>query len=341
MAVTIKDIAQAAGVSHPTVSRALRGEPGVSPEKAMRVRRIARELGYIPDAGARSLKTNRTGVIGVLVHRVSDPFYSQVLDGIQDSLYSAGYSVFLASSNNDLKRQTEIIRAMIERRVDGLIICSMYLSPKDFHELYPHGVPLVLIHNRTAEITPYTLYHDDHEGARRMTRHLVELGHSRIAFLGNKSAGRVSYERLAGYTHALKAAGLPVLDGYIVHAKRSDWHAAQEPVQFLLAQQDSPTALVCFDDMLAIGAMQVLHQANKLVPDDWSLTGFDDIAMAEFMSPALTTFNQPKYSLGTEAVNLLFRAMSSPADGDSLSTTVTLRGEMIVRASTAPARSFA
>ena len=132
MAVTIKDIAQAAGVSHPTVSRALRGEPGVTPEKAMRVRHIARELGYIPDLSARSLKTSRTRVIGVLVHRVSDPFYSQVLDGIQDALYSAGYAVFLASSNNDRQRRSEIIRAMIERRVDGLIICSMYLSPKDF-----------------------------------------------------------------------------------------------------------------------------------------------------------------------------------------------------------------
>ena len=139
----------------------------------------------------------------------------------------------------------------------------------------------------------------------------------------------------------MQAAGLPIVPEYIVHAKRSQAHAAQEPVRLLLALEESPTALVCFDDTLAIGAMQVLHQANKIVPDDWSLTGFDDIAMAEFMSPALTTFNQPKYSLGTAAVDLLFRAMSAPADGDSLATDVTLHGKMIVRASTAPARSLA
>jgi LacI family transcriptional regulator len=336
MAITIKDVAQRAGVSHPTVSRALRGDRSVTPETARRIRRIAHELGYIPDAGARSLKTSRTRVIGVLVHRVSDPFYSRVLDGIHDSLYPAGYSVFLASTNNDRTRQAEIIRAMIERRVDGLIMCSMFVRPQDLGTINPHGLPLVLIHNRAEEITPYTLYHDDREGARELTRHLLELGHERIAFLGNARAGRVSQERLSGFRQQMQTAGLEISTEYIVHAASGLPDAAQDPVQALLTLDKPPTALVCFDDMLALGAMQVLHNAGKRIPDDWSITGFDDIALAELVSPPLTTFKQPKYTLGAQAVNLLLRAMNSPSLDDPTPDTITLRGEIIVRSSTAP-----
>src|SRR5512135_2100499 len=123
MAVTIKDIALRAGVSHPTVSRALRGDPLVATETAARIKRIALDLGYVPSATARSLKTSRSHVLGVIVNRISDPFYSQVLDGIQDVLHSADYSLFLASTNHNLEREKAIVQAMTERRVDGLIAC--------------------------------------------------------------------------------------------------------------------------------------------------------------------------------------------------------------------------
>lgn len=336
MAITIKDVAQRAGVSHPTVSRALRGHRSVTPETAKRIRRIAHELGYIPDAGARSLKTSRTRVIGVLVHRVSDPFYSRVLDGIHDSLYPAGYSVFLASTDNDRAREAKIIRAMIERRVDGLVLCSMSIRPQDLGEINPHGLPLVVIHNRAPELTPYSLYHDDCESARQLTRHLLDLGHRRIAFLGNSRAGRVSQERLSGFKQELDAAGVESAPEYLVHAASGLPHSAQEPVRSLLDLPQPPTALCCFDDMLALGAIQVLHHAGKRIPEDWSVTGFDDITIAELMSPPLTTFKQPTYTLGAQAVNLLLRAMNSASSDDSAPNTITLRGEIIVRSSTAP-----
>ncbi|HZQ09118.1 MAG TPA: LacI family DNA-binding transcriptional regulator [Anaerolineae bacterium] len=336
MAVTIKDVAQRAGVSHPTVSRALRGDRSVTPETTTRIRQIAHELGYIPSAAARSLKTNRTRVVGVLVHRVSDPFYSQVLEGVQDTLQAEAYSIFLASTNNDRARQIEILRAMRERRVDGLIVCSPFITAEDRRQIQLHGVPLVLIHNRAAEILPYTIYHDDRYGARRMTRHLIELGHTRIAYMGNARAGRVSNERLAGFKQEMHAAGLHVPDSYIVHAASAQSPAAREPTQSLLALDVPPTALFCFDDVLAIGAMHVLHEANFQVPRDWSVAGFDDIALAEFVNPPLTTFNQPKYTLGTQAAQLLLESMDESQPNDNASHVVTLRGEILIRASTAP-----
>src|SRR5581483_7463530 len=296
MAVTIKDVAQRAGVSHPTVSRALRGDRSVTPETTTRIRQIAHELGYIPSATARSLKTNRTRVVGVLVHRVSDPFYSQVIDGIQDTLQPQAYSIFLASTNNDRARQAELVRAMTERRVDGLILCSMFITPDYYRQVTAHGAPLVLLHNRGAEITPLTLYHDDCYGARQMMRHLLDLGHTRIAFMGNARAGRESTERLKGFNEELSKAGITPDPRYIVHAAFGQSPAAIEPTQQLLALDEPPTALACFNDSLAIGALQVLHNAGKRVPEDLSVTGFDNIAIAEFMNPPLTTFNQPKYS---------------------------------------------
>lgn len=336
MAVTIKDVAQRAGVSHPTVSRALRGDNSVTPETTSRIRQIAHELGYIPSAAARSLKTNRTRVVGVLVHRVSDPFYSQVIDGIQDALYQKAYSIFLASTNNDRTRQSEIIRAMTERRVDGLIMCSMFVTPEYRLQLESHGAPLVLLHNRAYETTPFTFYHDDRYGARQMTRHLLELGHTRIAFLGNARAGRESAERLDGLTQELEIAGITPDPRYIVQGESGLPTSAEEPVRALLTLDQPPTALVCFNDSLAIGAMQVLHNAGKRVPADWSVTGFDNISTAEFMNPPLTTFNQPKYRLGNSAAKLLLHLMDSSNSQDVESDALLLRGEILVRASTAP-----
>jgi DNA-binding LacI/PurR family transcriptional regulator len=336
MPVTIKDVAQVAGVSHPTVSRALRGDKRVTPETVNRIRQIAQELGYVPSAAARSLKTNRTRVIGILVHRVSDPFYSEVIDGIEDVLQAEGYSIFLASSDNDRAREAKIFRAMTERRVDGLIVCSMYITNEDRRNMNLHAAPLVLIHNRAEEITPFTIYHDDRYGAREMTRHLLDLGHTRIAFIGNERAGRSSNERRAGYLEAMRAANLEPDPAWITQAAFAQPQAAAAPVNALLALAKPPTALVCFDDLLAIGVMQVLYNARRHIPRDISVTGFDNIVLAEYMNPPLTTFNQPKYSLGAQAAQMLLDSMRAAAPTDPASTVLTLRGEIITRASTAP-----
>lgn len=335
MAVTIKDVAKRAGVTHPTVSRALRGDRRVSPQTTTRIRQIAHDLGYIPSATARSLKTNRTRVVGIVAHRLSDPFYSRVIDGIQDALQAEGYSIFLAATNHNPEREAQLVRAMTERRVDGLIVCSLFITPEYRQAINSHNIPLVVIHNRAAEITPFTLYHDDRWATRLMTRHLLDLGHTRIGFLGNARAGRVSRARQAGFVEEMQAAGIEPDENAIVQAALASPAAGAEPVRHLLALPLPLTALVCFNDVLAIGAIRVLQQAHKRVPEDFSVTGFDNIEMAEYMNPPLTTFDQPKYSLGTRAANLLLSAIHAPDGQEAAANVLTLRGEIIVRASTA------
>ncbi len=338
VAVTIKDIARRAGVSHPTVSRALRSDPLVAADTTARIQRIATDLGYVPSATARSLKTSRSQVLGAIVNRISDPFYSEVLDGIQDVLFSAGYSLFLAATDHNPDREKAILRAMTERRVDGLIVCSVFVNRQFLAHFTAHNAPLVVIHNRAYGDASNSVYHDDRYGEQQMTRHLIELGHTRIAFVNNARAGRETEERLEGFQEAMHAAGLTVPLEYVVNAATGQLAAGSAAVRPLLDLPHPPTGLVCFNDMLAIGAMQVLRERGKRVPDDCSVVGFDNIPFSAFVTPPLTTFDQPKYELGQEAAQMILRLLSAKSrrKTDSKPDVVTLRGEICIRASTAP-----
>ncbi len=340
VAVTIKDIARQAGVSHPTVSRALRGDPLVAAETVTRIQRIAAELGYVPSATARSLKTSRSHVLGVIVNRISDPFYGEVLDGIQDVLFSTNYSLFLAASDHNADREKAIIRAMTERRVDGLIVCSVFVNRQFRAHFGPHHTPLVVVHNRAYDKSLQAIDHDDVYGGAQMTRHLIELGHTRLAFVGNARAGRETEERLKGFREAMRAAGLTVSPEYIVSAAKGQLTAGREAIRPLLALSQPPTALVCFNDMLAIGAMQMLQESGWHVPADCSVAGFDDISYSSFVTPPLTTFKQPKYQLGQEAAGMMLQLLGGKSHKGSRlrPRVVTLRGEVLVRSSTAPPR---
>jgi DNA-binding LacI/PurR family transcriptional regulator len=336
--VTIKDVAHRAGVSHPTVSRALRGDRLVAPKTAARIRRIAADLGYVPSATARSLKTSRSLVIGVIVNRISDPFYSEVLDGIQDVLHSTDYSLFLAATEHDPEREKAVVRAMLERRIDGLIVCSRFVTPGYRMELGASGSPVVVVHNRGRDSGGNAIYHDDHEGSRQMTRHLIDLGHRRIAFVASARAGRESEDRLAGFLAEMETAGLTVSPEYIVQAATGQLTSAPGAVELLLGLARRPTALLCFNDILAIGAMQQLRQRGLQVPADCSVVGFDNISFSMFVIPPLTTFNQPKYPLGQEAARMMLRLLNAKAAKEKVDqpTVITLRGEILVRASSAP-----
>lgn len=335
MSVTIKDVAHRAGVSHPTVSRALRNDPLVTPDTITRIKQIASELGYVPSAAARSLKTSRSRVIGVLVNRTSDPFYSQVLDGIQDQLHGAGYAMFLGSANRDAAREQDLVQAMAERRVDGLIVCSMFVTRAARQQLNVHGAPVVVVHNRARDRIPHSIYHDDRYGARVLTHHLLELGHRRIAFLGNARGGRETRERLAGIRAALRAADLTLPKHYIVHAPNGQLASGEIAARPFLDLKRPPTALIAFNDMLAIGALKTFRAAGKKIPQDVSIVGFDDVTFAEYVAPPLTTFHQPKYRLGQEAARMMLRLLDENSDGKPAREVVTLRGELLVRASTA------
>ncbi len=338
MPVTIKDIARAAGVSHATVSRALHNHPALAPQTVQRIQAIAADLGYMPSAVARGLKNQRSLAIGVILSYLDDPYFSQVLEGIEDALQPQGYSLFVAASRQDAERERAIVQAMLERRVDGAILCAPPLLPEHGRRFQEYGLPLTVINNQDAEDYQYSIYHDDRLGAAQVARHLIGLGHRRIAYLGNAAAGRTDQDRLGSFLAEMQTAGLPVAAGYIHHEPGSHLWDGHRAAQYFLQLPEPPTAIMCFNDMLAVGLLRGLQEAGLVIPRDCSVTGFDDVPIAAYAQPALTTFDQPKYHLGAEAARLMLDLLSLPPGGQQAMQpqVIVLPGRLLVRASTAP-----
>ena len=316
MSVTVKDIARKAGVSHSTVSRALHGSTLIAPETTERIQQIADEMGYSPSAAARALKTNRSQVLGVVLSNVDDPFFSEILQGIESGVQGSGYSIFIAAAHRDPEQKQEIVQAMVEHRVDGVIICSTSFSEKQSGQLLQHGVPLVVINNQTAEDFRYSIYHDDVDGSRQVTRHLIELGHRKIAYLGNSLSGRTTLDRLAGFRQEMESNGLAVPADYVYEIPGSEPEKGIQAVDHFINLPDRPTALVCFNDMIAIGVLKSLQQRGIRVPEEFSITGFDNIVFSNYTNPPLTTFDQPKKFIGQKAAELILNLLDTTTKTD-------------------------
>lgn len=333
--ITIKELAQRAGVSHSTVSRALNNHPALARETVERIQQLARELNYVPSHSARSLKTNRSHMLGVIVHRIADPFYSEVLGGIQNVAHQFQYGMFVSASENDMERQAALIRGMFGRQADALIIGDSFFTYAHLDELGIR-VPTVFIHNRATEILPHSIYHDDLNATRAVTRHLLDLGHRRIAFGGNQRGGLLHQQRRAGVVAELRDAGLKLRREYDLIAPNGQMSSGVLLAKELLKLRQRPTAMVCFNDMQAIGVMQILQQAHVRIPEDISVAGFDDIPLAEFLYPSLTTYHQPIWELGQMAARVALSLLGEAMNGALVTEPmITLRGELIVRRSTA------
>ena len=335
MAVTIKDIAKRAGVSHSTVSRALSENPSIPKTTADRIKKIAADLGYVPSAVARGLKTSRSNALGVIVSRIDDPFFSKILQGVEDVLQEAGYSLFIAASNRDPIREKNIVQSMRERRVDGIIVCTTQFGDEHRSQLEHYGVPTIAIGNREVIDYRWLVYHDDFYGSAQVAKYLLELGHQKIAYLGNARAERTNLGRLNNFRSELNTAGLSLRDNYIFHCPNGQPEGGEVGAKYCVDQDDPPTAIFCFNDMLAIGAIKALREAGLQVPKDCSVVGFDGIPFAAYTCPPLTTFEQPKYQLGFEAAQMMFKLLQSNTD-EMPGKTLMLRGGLIIRETTAP-----
>ncbi len=337
MPITIKDIAKRAGVSHSTVSRALHGSPLISSETAERIRRISAEMGYFPSAAARSLKTNRSRALGVIVSNIDDPFFSEILQGVEEIARVRGYSMFIAASMRDPERERAIVQDMRERRVDGVIICSASFNTVQQRKLLEYGIPIVVVNNQAAEDYRYSIYHDDVEGSRQVTRYLIELGHKKIAYMGNSLSGRTTMDRLTGFRQEMEAAGLLIPDEYIYEVPGGSPEDGLAALDHFLDLPDPPSSLFCFNDMMAIGALKGLHKAGIRVPKDISVVGFDNIVFSAYTNPPLTTLDQPKRFIGEEAARLILTILDPGAGGEVPNQEIhKLQGKLLVRQSTAP-----
>jgi len=331
---SIKDIARLAHVSHPTVSRALQNSPLVNPKTAEKIRRIAEQAGYRPSAVARGLVTRRTRTIGLVVTTIADPFTSEVFSGIEQEAHQRGYCVFLAESNADPQREKEVVSTFAERRVDGIIVISSRVGALYLPLLTEMMVPIVLLNDQHPGAFVHSVVIRNREGSRAAASHLIGLGHRRITYIGDQTGYQSDAERCGGYREALEVSGI-VFTPEIVVAGDGKPEGGQSAMSQLLELVDPPTAVFCYNDMSALGAIQAIRQRGLRVPEDVSVVGFDDLFFASYTQPPLTTVRQPMRRMGQLAMESLFKLMS----GDESEICIKVDAELIVRESTARART--
>lgn len=328
MSITIKDIAKAAGVSHTTVSRALKGNPAISTETAARIQDLARQMGYVPSAVAQSLLSQRTLTVGMVVTTIADPFTVRVVEGVERIAQEAGYSVFLSSSHNNPDQEMAVVETFQRRRVDAVIVTSSRVGSVYSSQLDQIKVPIVLINNQEEGEFLHSVAVDDEQGAKLAVTYLITLGHRRISYMGVPDRPKSDRRRLAGYRAALKQAGLP-RDPKLVFSPegRDDFERGQAALKSLLASQ--ATAVFCYNDLIAIGLLVACHQRGISVPGQLSVAGFDDIEPALYVTPPLTTIHQPRLKLGRLAMTMVLGLLKGQTVQDKK-----LACELIVREST-------
>jgi len=327
-AITIKDVAREAKVSVATVSRALNGHENVAEPVRQAVLAVAARLRYTPHAAARSLSSRRTNTVGVVLPDLYGEFFSELMRGIDQVARAHRLHLLVSSYHGDQVQQGAALRAM-RGRVDGLLVLSPYAeSPGFLTDNLPQALPTVLINTYLPEQEHPVLSIDDHAGAVAMTRHLLDAGHRRIAFISGPDSNFDARERLRGFRDALAASGSGAegieLPGDFDEA--SGHRAGQE----LLAAGSLPDAVFAANDMMALGCLYAFAQAGIRVPDDVALAGFDDIPLARFVHPSLTTMQVSIAELGDNAMTRLMQLMDGK-NTDSPGDKQTLVPRLIVR----------
>jgi LacI family transcriptional regulator len=334
---TIKDIAKAAGVSITTVSRALNGFDDVNKDTKERINKIAQELSYTPNAVARSLVSKRTRTIGVILSEMKrsgakDAFAFEVLCGINDRAAELNYDILLFSTNPKKQMSKSYISLCRERNVEGAILSGFRLNDQYLHDVTQQThFPCVLIDipisgSQVAHITTNNV-----EGAFAAVSHLTGLGHKHIAMINGHAEAAVSQDRLKGYQLALEQAGF-LYDPGLVFDGGFNEEAAAKAMQQILVSHPLVTAVFCASDLMALGAMKTMENGGIQVPQDMSIVGYDDISLASYCSPKLTTIRQDKYEMGYQAAELLINIL----ENQTLNRSFILSTQFIRRESTSP-----
>ena len=324
---TILDVAERAGVSKSLVSLVMRKSTHVSDEKRSAVLQAAEELGYRPNAVARSLVRQRSYVLGAMLSNLHNPFFADVVDGIEDRALESGYRALFNSGKRVPEREAVALETLLELQIDGLILAGTLLDTRTI-DAAGSAVPVVLIARATRSRIVDSVSGDDRAGAGLAVDHLVSQGHERIAHIdGSRGAG--ARRRQAGYTAAMKRHGLEPM---IVTGSYTEEGGAQG-VRQLLETKRSATAIFAANDLAALGALQALAEAGRSVPDDVSLIGYDNAWLAGLQHISLTTIDQPRHQLGRTAVELLIERHD---EGRTEPRHLVLLPSLVVRATTGP-----
>jgi LacI family transcriptional regulator len=326
--ITMADVAREAGVSLMTVSRALNGKDGISEGTRQRIQQVIDRLGYRRSDIARGLVTKRTGTIGLVVPDNSNPYFSEVARGVEHAAYAQDYNVFLCNTEEDAEREKAVLLSLAEKQVDGLIVCSSRLEKEELGTYLDYFAAQVLVNRRLDNGTASAVRPDDQSGGRLAVTHLFKTGHRAIGILAGPEPSFSGGLRLKGYSEALEATGVPVNPTWVQHCLPMV-DASQQAAIDLLTRNPELTALFCFNDLVAVGALKACAELGRAVPEDIAIVGFDDIPLASLVTPALTTIHLPRYELGWLAGETVLRSIN----GETSGTDTVLPVELVIRAS--------
>jgi DNA-binding LacI/PurR family transcriptional regulator len=327
----LEDVARAAGVSISTVSRALTRPELVNANTLARVRRIIAESGFRPSRVARRLRAVRgpTNLVGLVIPDIQNPFFADLVRGVEDVAQTHGYVTLLANSDERAEKEAQSLDVMRAESVDGVILPPVSGGGEAVATLTEAGIPVVYVDRRPRRVTADTVVIDNERGAREATEHLLHLGHRRIGLIQGLPGLSTSRERLAGYQAALHDAQVPV-DPQLIGAGDSRQAGGRRLTHQLLTGARPPTALVVSNGLMTLGALEALHRLGARVPEDVALVGFDDMPWALAVDPPLTVVRQPAEAMGRRAMELLLRRITEPAREVQV---VSLQPELVVRGS--------
>ena len=333
--ISVKEIARLAEVTHPTVSRALRNSPLISQATAERIQRIAADHGYQPNRNARGLVTRQTNLIGCVVSDIADPFVAEVIGGLERVAAEHDFSLILTHCGGDPQREMRAVRSLVERAVDGVLVIAAMAGGENSPYLLEREIPIVLINNHYPDNNVHCVGIANADGGKQVTKHLLDLGHRRIAYIRNRWGGEADKDRYRGYRTALSEGHVRYIPGLVIYAQ-SSLEGGQHGMERLLRLPSPPTAVFCFDDVTAFGACKAIRDAGLRIPADISVAGFDDLMVSAYFEPALTTIRQPMREMGSQAMHLLLELIPQIRNGKMpKKKQIILPGKLLVRRSTA------
>ncbi|MDR7434139.1 MAG: LacI family DNA-binding transcriptional regulator [Armatimonadota bacterium] len=329
MPVTIRDVARQAGVSVKTVSRVINGDGPVREATRQRVQAVIEALHYRPNAVARSLVTRRTMALGLLIADVINPFFPEVVRGVEDAAKVAGYTVLLGNTDEDPVQEERYLALMQERQVDGLVLSGSRAEEEVLRQAADSGFWMALINRAVHHPRILSILVDNADATAQATSYLIQKGHRRIAYLLGPSRAEAARLRFEGYRRALREHGIPFRPAYVVQ-EIPRIEGGRKAMRTLLALPSPPTAVVAYNDLMAIGAIEAVQEAGGRVPDDVAVIGFDDILLAAYTIPPLTTVRVPKYEMGYKAAAALIDTIKI---GRTSPRVVRFKGKIVVRGS--------
>jgi DNA-binding LacI/PurR family transcriptional regulator len=327
---TMRDVAKAAGVSIQTVSAIINEKPGITHETKERVLNAIQTLGYRPFSVARSLRTRRTHTLGLVVSDINNPVFSTLASIIEDAVHLTGYSLVVYNTHNDPHREQSCINAITQRWIDGVFFVSIGDDPTGLEMLKSAGIPVVAIDRIPAGYEGAGVALDNRKAGVMAANHLVELGHRKVAHIRGPEHLQLAREREIGFRSVLEISGIEML---CPGSEARDWfcEAGYQGMLEILRCAPDLTALFAASDRLAIGAMRAITEQGKMVPEDISVIGVDDIEVSAYQNPPLTTIRQSFEDLGLKAVSILFEIINGAMDKDQR---VMIEPELVVREST-------